>query len=202
MGQNGTAPGSVDQTDRCINREKPFRFIAGHQVAFKGGVHALHMPSGKQGMADMRTADRAAGAFPDIGGIKRLSPFICQLPVDLFDNPLTSSGAKVTEFRQGILKRLVFMIERIAQQMQVLVLLPDHRQLHCRDNLDAEFSARSHGLRNAVDIIVIRQGNCPQTKAGCFSNQLSRRQNPVGEGAVEVKVNKIGHSGTSYDGGG
>ena len=176
------------------------RAIAGHQVAFKGGVHALHMPGGEQGMADMRTADRAPGPFPDIGGIKRLSPFICQLPIDVFDNPLTSSGAKVTEFSQGILKCLVFMIERIAQQMQVLVLVPDHRQLDCRDNLDAEFSARSNSFRNAVDIIVIRQGNCSQTKAGSFSNQLSRRQNPVGEGAVEVKVNKIEHPGTSCDG--
>ena len=103
MGENRTAPGIVDQADRFINRKKPFRFIAGDQVAFKGSVHALYMTSGKQGMADMRTADCAPGPFPDIDGIKRLSPFMCQLPVDVFDNPLTSSGAKVTEFSQGIL---------------------------------------------------------------------------------------------------
>ena len=66
-----------------------------------------------------------------------------------------------------------------------------------RNNLDTEFLPRGKRFRNAIDIIVVRQGNGPQTGTGRFGNQLGGGQGAVRKDAVQVEINAIEHSDTT-----
>lgn len=188
MSQDGDAAGPAHEIDRLSGGEKALGDVAGDEILLESLLRRAHIPLFLKGHGDMRAPHGSSGQFQNaLEGNKGLSlppQFLVHPGHDLF----VARFPELLKILKSLPQFRMVMVEAVTKKVNIFQALPDDRQFHPRQDLDAEFFSGRKGGIDAVDIVMIAKRYRGQPDPRGHAHHFGRGMHPVGTGAVQMKV--------------